>query len=89
MRNDIATYIVLASQLYMLLIFVRVLFTWMPRVPSGVGFTIFIWTRKLTDPYLNLFRGLIPSAGGIDFSPIAAILVLLFGSRILAGLIAG
>lgn len=66
----------------------RVLFTWLPRTPSGIGFTIFVWLRKLTDPYLNLFRGLIPSAGGIDFSPIVAILLLLFGTRILASLIA-
>jgi YggT family protein len=31
---------------------------------------------QLTDPYLNIFRNIIPSLGGIDFSPILAIILL-------------
>ncbi|MEO0541948.1 MAG: YggT family protein, partial [Cyanobacteria bacterium P01_A01_bin.105] len=36
---------------------------------------------QLTDPYLNLFRSLIPPMGGIDFSAILAILLLQFVTR--------
>jgi YggT family protein len=36
----------------------------------------------ITDPYLNLFRSIIPPLGGLDISPILAIFVL----QILAGL---
>jgi YggT family protein len=39
----------------------------------------------ITDPYLNLFRSIIPPMGGIDFSPILAILVLQFASSLLGG----
>jgi YggT family protein len=31
---------------------------------------------QLTDPYLNIFRSIIPPLGGIDFSPILALLLL-------------
>jgi YggT family protein len=31
---------------------------------------------QLTDPYLNIFRNIIPPLGGLDFSPILAILLL-------------
>ncbi|HGY5536681.1 MAG TPA: YggT family protein, partial [Prochlorococcus sp.] len=33
---------------------------------------------SITDPYLNIFRGLIPPLGGIDLSAILAILALQF-----------
>jgi YggT family protein len=33
---------------------------------------------QLTDPYLNLFRSIIPPLGGIDLSPILAFLLLSF-----------
>jgi YggT family protein len=31
---------------------------------------------QLTDPYLNVFRSIIPPLGGIDLSPILAFLLL-------------
>lgn len=39
--------------------------------------TLLVDCRTLCDPYLNLFRGLIPPIGGtIDLSPILAFIVL-------------
>jgi YggT family protein len=38
----------------------------------------------ITDPYLNIFRSFIPPLGGIDFSPILAILALQFVAGMLA-----
>jgi len=45
-------------KLYLLLLFVRVLLTWFPNV----NWMRQPWTmlRQVTDPYLNLFRNLIP-----------------------------
>ena len=38
---------------------------------------------KICDPYLDLFRRVIPAAGGLDFSPIVALLVLAAISRLI------
>ena len=41
--------------------------------------------REITDAYLDVFRRFVPPLGGLDFSPIIAIIVL----QILQGLITG
>ena len=60
-------------QLYSMLIFVRILMSWVQLDPSN---PIVETICQITDPYLNIFRRIIPSAGTIDFSPIIALLVL-------------
>ena len=42
---------------------------------------------SLVEPYLGLFRRFIPPMGGMDFSPLVAILVLQFVVRWLASLL--
>lgn len=60
-------------QFFFLLIFIRVMGSWFPEY-ADTKFMQFI--RFYTDPYLNLFRAIIPPLGMIDISPIVAILVL-------------
>jgi YggT family protein len=68
-------------QIYLVLILLRVLLTWFPTIDWGnPPFSIL---SQLTDPYLNLFRSLLPPLGGMDFSPILALFVL----QIVAGLL--
>ncbi|KAK9813691.1 hypothetical protein WJX73_003871 [Symbiochloris irregularis] len=51
----------------------RIVLTWFPNPPAAISQPL----STLCDPYLNLFRGLIPPLGGtIDLSPILAFLVL-------------
>jgi YggT family protein len=60
--------------IYSFLILIRVLLTWFPNVDwYNQPFRLL---SELTDPYLNLFRSFIPPLGGMDFSPIVALLVL-------------
>jgi YggT family protein len=60
---------------YMLVIFIRIMLTWIQ--PMGGGERVNYFLRKITDPYLDLFRGVkFLSAGRFDFSPVLAILVL-------------
>jgi len=60
-------------QVYNLVITARVLLSWFPQAQSiGALQPIF----AITDPYLNLFRGIIPPIGGLDLSPIAAFFTL-------------
>ena len=61
-------------QIYSILLLIRILLTWFPNVDWYSQ--PFATLSQLTDPYLNLFRSLIPPLGGIDFSPILAFLVL-------------
>uniref|UniRef100_A0A7S0WT46 Fanciful K+ uptake-b family transporter n=1 Tax=Pyramimonas obovata TaxID=1411642 RepID=A0A7S0WT46_9CHLO len=69
-------------KLYLLLLFLRVLLTWFPNVNwmSQPWITL----RQVTDPYLNLFRNLIPPImGQIDMTPLLGFLVLQFLANVL------
>jgi YggT family protein len=72
-------------QIYVALMIIRVLLSWFPNINwYDPPFSIL---SQLTDPYLNLFRSIIPPLGGIDFSPMIAFFVLQFGSQILLNLL--
>jgi len=60
-------------QVYTLMLFVRIISSWVPewRESKVVQFVAFY-----TDPYLDLFRRVVPPLGGIDFSPILAFIAL-------------
>ena len=42
---------------------------------------------RIVAPFLNPIRNLMPSAGGLDFSPLILILIVSFVSRFLIGLL--
>ena len=65
--------------IYFVLLIIRILLSWFPNVDWMSQ--PFATLSQLTDPYLNLFRSIIPPLGGIDFSPILAFLVLQIVSR--------
>lgn len=60
--------------IYLLLIIVRILLTWFPTISWMNQVEAFL--SPITDPYLNIFRSFIPPIGGLDLSPVLAILVL-------------
>lgn len=72
-------------QIYMVLIFIRILLSWFPNVDWSNPF--FSVLSQLTDPYLNIFRSIIPPLGGIDFSAIIAIFLLQIVGAIVPGLL--
>lgn len=68
---------------YSMIIFIYVMMSWLPNTQSGIIGDIYRALGKLCDPYLNLFRKLIPPLGGmVDVTPIIALLVLQFGVRL-------
>ena len=93
-RADVADYVSALFLIYLILIFVRILLSWIPRLPYNrwlqavVGFV-----HEVTDPYLNLFRRLLPPIGGggfgLDLSPILAIIVLFIAQALVVGAIDG
>ncbi|MDZ8029000.1 MAG: YggT family protein [Nostoc sp. SerVER01] len=64
------------TQIYTFLLLIRVLLTWFPTI--NWYDQPFAALSQITDPYLNVFRSFIPPLGGIDFSPMLAILLLQF-----------
>jgi YggT family protein len=93
-RVDVANYLNTLLILYLILIFVRILLTWLPRVPYNRVLDVFLtFVTEVVDPYLNLFRRFLPlvklGPAAIDISPIVATLVLLVVGRLVIGLIAG
>jgi YggT family protein len=61
-------------QIYVVLLIIRILLSWFPNINwFDPPFSIL---SQLTDPYLNVFRSIIPPLGGIDFSPMLAIILL-------------
>ena len=71
---------------YYILIIIRIFLTWIPTIYWDAQPIKFI--REATDIYLDLFRRIIPPFGGIDFSPIVALIALQFLQVILTGFIA-
>ena len=93
-RNDIADYVGALFLVYIGLLLVRVLISWVPRMPYNPTLRkVLDFITETTDPYLNLFRRFIPPLGGggfaLDLSPMIGIIVLVVLRGLLVGLIAG
>lgn len=59
---------------FYLLIILRIFLTWIPSINWQQQPIKSI--REVTDMYLDVFRRFIPPVGGLDFSPIIALIVL-------------
>lgn len=89
-RLDVANYVDTLIWIYTLLIFVRILMSWIPRMPYNPALNVVVrFVEDVTDPYLDLFRRFIPPIGMLDISPIVALLVLRLVGQIVVSLIAG
>jgi YggT family protein len=91
-RGDIADFVSAVFLVYIVLIFIRVLLSWIPRIPyHPVLRAVLDFVHQVTDPYLNIFRRILPpvGAGGmaLDLSPIVAVIVLFVLQAIVVGAI--
>lgn len=62
------------------MLLLRIISSWLPSMETIYGFRFLMY---YTDPYLNLFRKIIPSFQGIDFSPILAFFALRIVEKVL------
>jgi YggT family protein len=93
-RGDVATYVDALFLVYIILIFVNVLLSWIPRLPYNRWLRAAVdFVTETTNPYLNLFRRLIPPLGGggfaLDLSPMIGIILLFVVRAVVVGLIEG
>lgn len=93
-RDDVATYVDALFLVYIVLIFINVLLSWIPRMPYNRGLrAVLDFVTETTNPYLNIFRRLIPPLGGggfaLDLSPMIGIVVLFVVRAVVVSLISG
>jgi YggT family protein len=93
-RADVADYVDTLAIVYLVLIFIRILTSWIPRMPYNRYLAAFLqFVSDVTDPYLNLFRRFIPMVrmgpGALDLSPIVATIVLIIVSSLVSNAIRG
>ena len=93
-RVDVASYLDTLLIVYLVLIFIRILMSWVPRMPyNRVLNAVLQFVQDVTDPYLNLFRRFLPPVrlgpGALDLSPIVATIVLLVVGSLIVNLVRG
>ena len=70
--------------IYTFVLVVRVLLSWFPNLDWSNP--LLSTLSSITDPYLNVFRGLIPPLGGLDLSALVAFFALQIGCGLLSQL---
>ncbi len=93
-RVDVANYVSALFTVYIVLIFVYLLLNLMLSFGVRPAYSRWIdallgFLRDVCEPYLRLFRRLVPSMGGFDFTPMIAIIVLYVVRTIVVNAIAG
>jgi YggT family protein len=83
-KGTIATFVHVFLYVYIALLFAYVLTTWV-RLPysSALG-KIQRFLYDVCDPYLRLFRRVVPPIGPLDLSPMVGMLVLIVIDRVVA-----
>ena len=81
--SSVETFVNVFLLLYGLVLLAYIITSWLrlPYSPTLNRIQRFLY--DVCEPYLRIFRRLIPSAGGIDFSPILAFIALSVIDRLL------
>lgn len=93
-RGDVADYVAALFLVYVILIFARIVISFIPRMPYRPWLrSVLDFITETTDPYLNFFRRFLPSFGtggfALDLSPMVGLIVLFVAEAIVVGLIRG
>jgi YggT family protein len=94
-RGDVANYVNALFIVYIVLIFLNILISYIPRMPTyhPALRAVLDFVKDSTDPYLNLFRRFLPPLGSggfaLDLSPMIGIIVLFVLQALVVGLVAG
>ena len=93
-RGDIAAYVNALFTVYIVLVFLRILLSWVPRMPENRALRAVVqFVHETTDPYLNIFRRVLPPVGvggmALDLSPMVGIILLVLLQSIVVGIVNG
>ena len=92
-RGDVADFVYTFAVILVILVFIRVIMSFLPRVPYNrwLG-ALLTFVTQVTDPLLAPFRRIPPvriGPVGLDLAPMILMFLLLFGGGIAATLIRG
>jgi len=74
---------------YTILIFLYILMSWV-QLPYNVWIgRVRTFLHDTVEPYLGLFRRIIPPLGGLDLSPVVALIVLQLAYQIITSVLRG
>jgi len=73
--------------IYMLFLIVHILLSWFQLPYNPLLNKVRGVLYDACQPYLNLFRGILPPMGGLDLTPIIAFIVLLLANRIIVAVL--
>lgn len=93
-RGDIANYVDALFTVYIVLLFAYLLVNLMLSFGVRPSYSRWIdavlgFLRDISEPYLRIFRRLLPAMGGFDFTPMIAIIVLYVLRTIVVNAVAG
>jgi len=93
-RGDVADYVSALFIVYVILIFARIVISFVPHMPYRPWLrAVLDFITETTDPYLNFFRRFLPPIGGggfaLDLSPMIGLIVLFVAQAVVVGLIRG
>jgi YggT family protein len=83
--NLISTFIIALARILNLAILVRILLSW---IPMGGSNPIVTFIYEITEPILGPVRRLIPPLGGLDISPMIALILIEIMERVLLTIVA-
>jgi YggT family protein len=83
--STVQQFVVVFVDVYILLILAYVLTSWI-RMPYSLH-RIQRFLDDVCEPFIRIFRRVLPSLGPLDLSPIAAIITLVVVQRVLVGAI--
>jgi YggT family protein len=85
--TSVTEFIYVLTSLYTLVILLYILSSWV-RLPYSIWMNrIQRFLYDVCEPYLRLFRRVLPSFGGLDLSPMVAVIVLWIVEQIVVRLI--
>jgi uncharacterized protein YggT (Ycf19 family) len=93
-RADIADYVYNLVLVYVVLIFIQVIVSFIPRIPYNRFLSAFLgFVSEVVNPYLRLWRKILPMVrlgpAALDLSPMIGTFALLIVGGIVAGIIRG
>lgn len=79
------TIVDLLFQAFYILLLARVILSWIPGIDYRHPAVLFV--HRVTSPVLGPIRRAVPPVGGLDISPLVAILLLIVAQRLVVGLL--